>query len=69
MNALYGIAIVSSLQYALFHDMSYCLIYFMCVLVWTAFIIKTKDHRANTKRKTLMQATWGGKFYFKSKIF
>jgi len=38
------------------------LIYFMCVLVWTAFIIKTKDHRANTKRKTLMQATWGEPF-------
>lgn len=62
MNALYVIALVSSLQHALFHDMTYWLIYFMCVVVWTVWVLKSRDHRANGKRKTLMQATWNGKF-------
>jgi hypothetical protein len=61
MNALYTIAIVTSLMHGLCYDLTFWLIYLMCVIVWTVWVMKSRDHRANGKRKTLMQATWNGK--------
>ena len=61
MNALFGIAIVSSLMNGL-NDPTYWLIYTLCLILWTVFIVKTKNVRDNGKRKTLMAATWNGKF-------
>mgnify|MGYP007070401105 CR=1 FL=1 len=62
MNALFGIAIASSLMNGLLNDGTYWLIYIMCLVIWTIFIVKTKNPRENGKRKTLMLATWNGKF-------
>jgi len=42
----------------LLNDGTYWLIYIMCLVIWTIFIVKTKNPRENGKRKTLMLATW-----------
>ena len=61
MNALFGIAVVSSLMHGVLYCRSYWLIYIVCLAAWYVFVEKTKVKRDNGKRKTLLLATWNGK--------
>lgn len=65
MNALWGLAIVATIIKGIYYDSRWLITYLVLIVLYTAFTIKMKNPKENTKRKTLMISTWNGKSFHK----
>lgn len=62
-NAFYGLALAATIIHGVLFDFSFWKIYFIVFVLYLAFYMVTKNSRENPKRKSLMIASWNGKFF------
>ena len=61
MNPFIGLLFLAGIIYGIFVNPTFWMIYGVVVLIYTIFVVAQKDPRENTKRKTMLIATWGCK--------
>lgn len=62
MNALFGLMLLAGVLYGILYDGTFWKIYAILVTLWLAFVLWSRDARENTKRKTILAATWSRKY-------
>ena len=61
MNALWGLFILTGIIYGVFIDATFWKIYLILLVLWTIYVNLQKNGRDNTRRKSLLIASWAGK--------
>lgn len=62
LNAFLGFLLLTNFLYKLFFDWTWLVMYAVLLVAYTGYIFNTRVSRDNGKRKTLMFATWNGKY-------
>jgi len=62
MNALFGIGIAASIIHGVLFDGTFWKIYGTIFVFYLLFVLVTRNMRDNPKRKTIMAASWSGKY-------